>query len=259
MLSLTTRAAFVVAVVVASSAVTPSAGFAQDAPPPWVQLNVVDVDPTMVDEFIAIQREFTERAKKDKRPWRTVSRTAVFGNTYRFLIAAPLDNLATLDRQGSEDPVERSLINRVQRCITGRTAYAVRVLYEASNPLPEDEEPDLMVVNLATVSPGREQEYMDIMRSDFLPHFEDEKMHQVTGAVSIGGEGGFLHIFYVSNFAELDQGSPAMRGMSAEGAQAATKKFSGVVSRNEVWTARVVAEASYSALPKETDSDAKPQ
>jgi len=233
----------------------PGALLAQDPPAPWVRLNVVDVEPTMVDEFIAIQREFTERAKKDKLPWRRVSRTAGFGNSYRFMIASPLQNLASLDGSGEQDPAAIALINRVQRCITGRTSYAIRTFPDDSNPLPAGEEPGLMVVNFATVAPGREQEYMDILRSDFLPHFEEENVHQVTGAIAIGGEGGFAHVFYVPDFAELDKGSPAMRGLSAEGAQAATKKFSGVVTRSELWISRVVSEASYSSLPEETEEN----
>ena len=38
----------------------------ENVPPPWVQMNVIQVDPEMVDEFMAVQREFSARAKKAK-------------------------------------------------------------------------------------------------------------------------------------------------------------------------------------------------
>ena len=67
---------------------------AKDAAP-WVQLTIVDVIPSMVEEFVAVQRELTARAKEAKTPWRTVSRTEVFGDTYRFFVATPMGKQLT--------------------------------------------------------------------------------------------------------------------------------------------------------------------
>ena len=75
-----------------------------------------------------------------------------------------------------------------------------------------------MVVNVAKVAPGREQEYLDVMTTDFLPHFDEDEVHHVSGSLAFGGDGGFIHVFYVENFAELDKGSPVMRALGAEGA-----------------------------------------
>jgi hypothetical protein len=69
-------------------------------------------------------------------------------------------------------------------------------------------------------------------------------MH-ATGAITFGGESGFVHVFYVKNFAELDLGSPLMRALGAEGASAVTAKLSGIVTSNEIWIARLVPDASY--------------
>jgi len=233
-------------VVLTVSAITvPHIVAAQDPPAPWVRLNIVHVDPTMVDEFIAIQREFTARAKEAKTPWRSVSRTEVFGDTYRFLIATPVENLASFDQTADSDPEMAALVNRVQRCVTSRQSYAVRTLPHIGNPLPEDQTPDLMVVNVAKVAAGREQDYLDVMTTDFLPHFDEAEVHHVTGSLAFGGEGGFIHVFYVDNFAELDKGSPVMRALGAEGAQAVTAKLTGIVTSSELWIARVLPELSY--------------
>ena len=223
---------------------------AKDAAP-WVQLTIVEVVPSMVEEFLAVQRDLTARAKEVKTPWRTVSRTEVFGDTYRFFIASPVANLASFDK-ADDDPATTALVRRAERCITGRTSYAVRNLPDVSNPLAEGKQPGLMVVNIARVFPGREQDYVNVMKSDFLPHFDEAKVHHVTGVLAFGGENGFLHVFYVENFAELDKGSPVMRALGPEGAQAATAKLSGIVSSSSLWIARVIPELSFGPPPAES-------
>lgn len=223
-----------------------------DAPPPWVQLNVLQVDPEMVDEFMAVQREFSARAKKAKVPWRSVSRTHIFGDSYRFLVATPVQNLASFDREGEPDAETESLINRLRRCVTSRTSYAVRVLHDVGNPLPAGEEPDLMIVNISKVAPGHEQDYMNVMMEDFLPHFNAAEVHHATGAMAFGGESGFVHIFYFENFSELDKGSPVMRELGAEGAQKVTAKFGGIVSSSETWITRRIPELSFGPEPDPT-------
>ena len=226
----------------------------EKAPPLWVQMNVIQVDPQMVDEFMAVQREFSARAKKAKVPWRSVSRTHVFGDTYRFVVMSPVQNLASYDAARDADPETESLINRLRRCVTSRTSYAVRVLHDVSNPLPEGEEPDLMVVNIVNVAPGHEQDYMNVMMEDFLPHFNAAEVHHATGAMTFGGESGFVHVFYFDDFAELDKGSPVMRELGAEGAQKVTTKFGGIVSSSETWIMKRVPELSYGPEPKATNT-----
>ena len=242
------------AILVATAAAPAAAQ--EEAPPPWVQMNVIQVRPEMVDEFMAVQRELSSRAKEAKVPWRSVSRTHVFGDTYRFLITTPVQNLASFDGEDDADPETESLINRLRRCVTSRTSYAVRVLHDVGNPLPEGEEPDLMVVNISKVAPGHEQDYMNVMMEDFLPHFNAAKVHHATGAMTFGGESGFVHVFYFENFAELDKGSPVMRELGAEGAQKVTAKFGGIVSSSETWIMRRIPELSYGPEPKAaTDKD----
>ena len=224
---------------------------AKDAAP-WVQLTIVDVIPSMVEEFVAVQRELTARAKEAKTPWRTVSRTEVFGDTYRFFIATPIGSLASFDK-AANDPTMTALVRRAERCISGRTSYAVRNLPDISNPLAEGKQPGLMVVNIARVFPGREQDYVNVMKSDFLPHFDEANVHHVTGVLAFGGENGFLHVFYVETFAELDKGSPVMRALGPEGAQAATAKLSGIVSSSSLWIARLIPELSFGPVAAESD------
>lgn len=232
-------------------AAAPEAAGQDDAPAPWVHLRVVHVDPVMVDEFLAVQRDFSALAKKAKVPWRSVSRTEAFGDTHRFLIATPAENLAAFDER-NEPPGWAALVDRAERSITSRQSYAVRTMPELANPLPKGERPDLMVVNVVEVVPGREQEYVDLMAADFFPHFDEAKVHYVTGSLAIGGRGGFIHVFYVGDFAQLDEGSPVVRALGAEGAREATAKLAGIVSSSELWIARLLPELSYGPEPEES-------
>jgi hypothetical protein len=183
-----------------------------------------------------------------------VSRTEVFGDTYRFFIATPVASLAIFDKKAASDPAMTALVNRAEKCINARESYAVRNLPDISNPLPQDQQPDLMVVNLVRVYPGREQDYVKVMKADFLPHFEEAKVHHATGVVAFGGESALLHLFYFPSFAELDKGSPVMRALGPEGASAATAKLSGIVSSSALWVARVIPELSFGP-PSESPSE----
>ena len=110
-----------------------------------------------------------------------------------------------------------------------------------------------MIVNVAKIAPGREQDYLQVMTTDFLPHFDEAKVHYLTGAAAFGGEGAFIHLFYVENFAALDRGSPVMTALGAEGAQAATAKLAGIVTSSEQWIARIIPEISYGPSAEESE------
>ena len=36
-----------------------------------------------------------------------------------------------------------------------------------------------------------------MMAEDVLPHFDEAEMHHTTGALTFGGEGGYIHVFHV--------------------------------------------------------------
>jgi hypothetical protein len=244
-------------VCVWTAALAPRVWGQDDAPEvaPWLELTIEEVDPAMLDEYMAVQRDLTALLQDDV-PWRHVSRTAVFGNTYRFLFLTPGNNLASFDRFDGSDARLAALVRRVQRCITSRVSYAVRTMSDFDHRLPDDEAPGLMVVNLARVAAGREQDYLDVMTADFFPHFKEAAVHYESGALTFGGEAGFLHLFHVENFAELDRGSPVVAALGPEAAQAVTAKLAGIMTRSEQWLSRLVPELSHGSWSEsETESE----
>jgi hypothetical protein len=211
---------------------------------PWLQLTFVQVQPAMVDEYIAVEREVTGSLKRTGVPWRIVGRTEVFGDAYEFLIATPAQNLASFDATKPDSELA-NLKNRAQRYLKGQRSFAVRTIPEIDNPLPSKEQPALIVVNVAKVFPGREQDYLNVMKSDFLPHFNKANVYHMNGTIAFGAGAGFIHLFYVPSFAKLDEGSPVVRALGTVGAQAAAAKLAGIVGDTEQWVVRLMPDLSY--------------
>lgn len=217
---------------------------------PWMQVTIVHVEPAMVDEYIAVQKDYAARAKKAATPGRTVSRVEV-GDAYQFIITSPVTNLASFDAAGRNVDPELSALNaKMLKYVTSQRNYVIRSIPEIDNPLPANQAATLMIFNVAKVYPGREQDYLNVMKSDFLPHFNKANFYHTNGAVTFGGENGFIHLFYVNNFAALDAGSPVVRALGPTGAQAVTAKLSGIVSSSEQWIARVVPDLSYGPVTR---------
>ena len=212
-------------------------------------MTIVGVEPDGVDDFLAAQRELSEIEKEAGVTWRRVGRTAVFGDAYRFLILKPVAQFAAFDRPARPDAARASVEARIERVATERRAIALRRTPELDHPLPEGEAPALTLVQIVSVVPGREQDYLRVMAEDVLPHFSEAGMHHSTGAVTLGGEGGYVHFFQLGNFAALDQGSPMARALGPEGALEVMAKLAGAVSRSEQWLVRHLPDASFSPEP----------
>ena len=232
--------------------VVPTGAWAQEASP-WIEMTIVEVDPVRLDEFVAAQSEISALDGEAGVPWRSVSRTAVFGDTYRFIVMTPLADFASFDRPADADPARAAIIGRIRGVITSRTTYALRTTPGIDNPLPDDAEPSLSIVQVVSVAAGREQDYLRVMAEDVLPHFEEAEMHHTSGAITFGGESGFVHFFHVGSFAALDQGSPLARALGAHGAQEVMGKLSGVVRRSEQWLVRYLPDVSFRAEAETED------
>ena len=214
-------------------------------PAPWLEMTIVQVDPARVGEFLAAQREISApregggHAVAQRRPYRRVRRHLPVRHHHAARQLRPVST-------GPDDDGARTgVVSRIRNVITSRATYAVRTAPTLDNPLPDGEAPALMIVQVVSVAPGREQEYLRVMAEDVLPHFDEAEMHHTTGALTFGGEGGYVHVFHVDNFAALDQGSPMARALGAPGALEVMAKLSGVVTRSEQWLVRYLHDVSF--------------
>jgi hypothetical protein len=217
------------------------------AAPPWLQMTVVQVDPAFIDEYLAMQRDITARLRRAQgATWRTVHRSDVFGDTYQFMTVTPVQTLASFDAAGRNVDAELTALNiRAQKYVKTQHSYGIRTIPELDNPLAQNQAPTMMLVNIARVVPGKEQDYLNLMKSDFLPHYTKAEYRHTNGIVTFGGPSGFIHMFYINNFAKLDEGSPVVRALGIPAAQGASAKFAGLVTSEEKWVARLVPDLSF--------------
>jgi hypothetical protein len=237
-----------------------------------MQMTFVNVEPSMLDEFLSVQRDITSRLRGGGRGgrgggrgggggggggrggdgdapagpagYRIVGRSDVFGDNYRFVVITPAATLASLDTRNAD--ADMALLNsRANKYVSGQHSFAIRTIPDVSNPLPDRTAPAMIMVNVAKVVPGREQDYLNLMKSDFLPHFDKANYNHLSGSVVFGGDGGFIHLYYIPNLAKLDEGSPVVRSLGVEAAQAVTSKFSGIITSNEQWVVRVLPDLSF--------------
>src|SRR5262249_44120222 len=153
---------------------------------------------------------------------RTVSRTE-FGDVYTFVMTSPVTNLASLDNAArNPDPELTALTARATKYVKDQHSYMIHAIPEIDNPPAANQPAAMMIVNIAKIFPGRENDYLNIMKTDFLPHFNKANFNHTNGSITFGGDTGFIHIFYIPNFAKLDEGSPVMKALGSAGAQAVT-------------------------------------
>ena len=143
------RGLFILAMV----SVVPGRGLAAELP--WLEMTIVRVVPTGVTEFLAAQTELSALEQEAGLPWRSVSRTAIFGDTYRFVIMRPLANLGAFDDDPNADPVRAAIIGRIRGVIASRETYALRATPTLHHALPDDQEPGMMIMQVVSVATGR--------------------------------------------------------------------------------------------------------
>ena len=137
---------------------------------PWMRVDVMEVLPRELDEFIEVQLEHVNPAlQRAGVPWRSAWRTAEFGNVYERTFVTPMEDLAELDRGGplalTLDRGDRERLDeRVRRTISGHRSYALRYRPQLS---VETENPgglSLAWITSLEVAPGRLADWQAFMQ-----------------------------------------------------------------------------------------------
>ena len=169
--------AVVVALLVSGSAPVTRAQEAM----PWMRVDIMEVIPDQLDEFIETQLEQVNPAlRRAGVPWRSAWRTAEFGNLYERMFVTPMDDLAELDRGGplafalDRRDLER-IDERVRRTISGHRSYALRYRPELSVESPNAGGLALAWITTLEVAPGRLADWQAFMR-ERLPLFRGDNV-----------------------------------------------------------------------------------
>ena len=218
----------------------------------WMRVDIVQVLPDKLEDYIELQLEEVNPAlQRADVPYRSAWRTAEFGNTYERLFVTPIANLADYDTGGplarGLDPDRLARIrDRVRRFTMSRQSYAVR--YHPELSVEVDNPSGLFLARVATIqiAPGRGPEWEEFLREN-LPQFRDaDVVFGVYERVFGPGPTSWQIVENYSSYAELESTTIIDRAFGEQsGAVAAA--LSGVVSSVERTVLRYDAELSFSA------------
>ena len=246
-------AGVVVAGLVAAAGLCAPLAAQEEAAPEWLRVNIVSVIPDRLDDYLELQLdEITPALQEAGVPWRSVWRTAEFGNSYELHFVTPIVSLSDYDTRG---PIARvmppdryaRLLDRLRRSTASRRSYAVEYRPELS--VVSDEASGLFlarVVNLE-IAPGRGADWTSFLERS-LPSFQGAGV--VFGVYQrLLGPGPVVWqlVENYQSFEELAQPTIIDR---AFGEQAATvvSELAGVVTSIERTVLRYDAELSYSTV-----------
>ena len=227
--------------------VAPSANAQGDT---WFQLDIVSVVPDKLDDYADLQfKDVNPALQKAGVPWRTVLRTAEFGNSYEMLLVRPIDDFG--DEYDTGGPLARALApdkrqrlaERLRRLTVSRERYAIRSRPDLSI---EGASASLPLVRITTiqVAPGRTQDWEQFMRSS-LPKFTEADLEFLVYERVLGpGPSTWLIVENISSFAQVTQPSLLVRAFGEE-ASSATALIAGAVTSIEQTVLRRDAELSF--------------
>ena len=245
------------------AAALPLSGYAQNtsqrqpaaqAQPEWLTMTIIRVKPEMVAAFRNFVRNRTNPAlRRGGLMWQDVWQTAQFGDPFEYVIIAPMQNFAQFDAPG---PLERGLgqvgLNawrqEAGRLVTSVRTLAVRFRPDLSYQTEMTGPPRMGVVTFYHVVPGRNADFEEVLRNDFLPTIRRAQVRGfwVTQAQFGGNANEYITLALRENFAELDRGAPASQVLGPERAAELTRRLNrDNVSHVERMVIRLVPELSF--------------
>ena len=230
-------------------------------PPQWSSITIVRVKPDMITEWQDLQKNVVNPAlKKAGVKERSVFETAVFGESYEYVVITPITSFAQFDepmsplRKALGDGAWRDYLAKSRRCIVSAHTFGDLARLDLSymgKMMTMTGPPKLAVVNAISVVPGRGTAFENLVKSDVLPVMKKANVigYFVSQTV-FGGDGyGYTTVTFMDSFAEIGKGSPFQQVLGPAGAANFFAKFAGVVAHQERTIARFNAELSFSAAP----------
>ena len=250
------RCSFGTLVVFLASAFTlaSSSASAQTPPAPVrLSIQIVNVKPEALNDWIALQEKETIPAlKKIKAAPREAWTTAFFGEAFQFFFSQPLEKFANYDNP--QGPMIRALgeagarayNDKLRKMIVSQQTIAINVLPESIVP-PESYVPKFMILNFNYAVPGRAADYNAFLRNDLLPVIRKAKpVGYVLSRTLHGGDANeFVTARYIEKMADLDGPNLQQQAIGTEAANKLGAKTDGMIQRTERRVYRYVPNLSF--------------
>jgi hypothetical protein len=242
-----------VVVVASAFALAPEFLTAQAPPAQRLMVQIVNVKPEGLDEWLALQQKETIPALKkigvaERQAWQT----ATFGEGFQYFFSQPIDKFAAYDNP--QGPMVRALGQegarvynaKVRKLINATTTLAITVLPESIAP-PPTYEPKLMVLNFTYVVPGRADDFLAYWRNDLMPVIRKAKPvgFGLSRTLHGGDANEFVSARYLEKMADLDGPNLQTQAIGAEAAAKLGAKTAGLVQRQERRIYRFVPSLSF--------------
>lgn len=223
----------------------------------WSSIAIVRVKPDMVTEWQDLQKNVVNPAlKKAGMKERSVFETAVFGESFEYVIITPITSLAQYDEPMS--PLRKTLgeddyrdyVAKSRRCVVSAHTYADLARLDLSymgKIATMTSPPKLAVVNTVSVVPGRTAAFESLVKSDILPVMKKADVigYFLSQSMFGGDANAYTSVVFFDSFAEIGKGSPMLRVLGPAGAASLFAKFNGIVAHQERVIARYNPDLSF--------------
>lgn len=227
--------------------------------PVWSSIAVVRVKPDMVVEWQDLQKNVVNPAlKKAGVKERSMFETAVFGESYEYVVITPITSFAQYDepvsllRKTLGEDAFRDYLAKSRRCVVSAHTYAELARLDLSymgKMMSMTGPPKLAVVNSLSIVPGRAAAFENLVKTEVLPVMKKaDVIGYFVGQSMFGGDAwSYTSVVFYDSFAEIGKGSPILRVLGPAGAASFFAKFAGLVAHQERAVVRFNPDLSFSA------------
>ena len=227
-------------------------------PQQWSSISVVRVKPDMVADWQDLQKNVVNPAlKKAGVKERSIFQTAVFGESFEYVVITPITSFAQYDepvgllRKTLGEDAYRDYQAKSRRCVVSVHTYGELARLDLSymgKMATMTAPPKLAVVTSLSVVPGRAAAFENLVKTEVLPVMKKADVigYFVSQSMFGGDAWGYTSVVFQDSFAEIGKGSPFLRVLGPSGAANLFAKLAGVVAHQERVIARFNADLSFS-------------
>ena len=229
---------------------------AQSSQPPITPyvVTLVQVKPDMLNEWLDLQKNEVMPALKKAGIASRLMLATTAGDNYEYLDVRPAGKFAALDGPG---PLNRALgaeaagrlIAKLRKCLDGQRSYLINTVNELT--IPPDTNALVLVTARVRVAPGKNEEFENLFKTDFLPIFKKAKAEgKIAGysfnrrSLGANTQDRTLTTWY-NKFADMDGGGILGRMVGQQEAGRLLAKGNTMSTLVEQVVRRRVADLSY--------------
>jgi hypothetical protein len=246
---------FIATALAAVSATALSAQTTTPQQPLLVGVARVTVKPDRVQEWLDIEKKYSEAYQKGGGTFRYVYRNSA-GNPYEYMVSTGIGKYANLDEKspyakGMTEAEFARITARRNQCVDSvRTTYE-RTIPELGIPAPTGAVRKLFRLTRITVRSGMDTQYLAIMKDEYLPALKKAGVKSLL--VRRVEWGASRNVFTLlgrhDKFAELDEGSMLTKSLGADGAAKLLAKLRQTIASSEYLLYTYIPESSYQPPP----------